>query len=62
LSLGKKNRDSELSIAKTLALFLVFSSAIIKGEEAQIDLFAELLKFAEKGNAEAAYHMVCFIT
>jgi TPR repeat protein len=41
-------------------LFLVFSSAIIKGEQAQTDLFSELLKFAGKGNAEAGYHMVCF--
>jgi hypothetical protein len=43
-------------------LFLVFSSAIFKGEEAYIDLFSELLKFAEKGNAEAGYHALSFIT
>jgi len=43
-------------------LSLVFSSAIIKGEEAQIDLFSEPLKLAEKENVEAAYHMVCFNT
>jgi hypothetical protein len=43
-------------------LFVVFSSVIIKGGEAQVDLFSELLKLAEKENVEAAYHMVCFNT
>jgi len=49
-----------MRIWRTLILFLFFFSALIKGEEAQIDLFSELLKFAEKGDAEAAYHIGMF--